>query len=490
MSDTEESYSSTGRGRKRGRPKRGTTSTQSKRPDLKTTPPKNLQHGVPGTSSQRQSELFRKPQKLDFIKSGINSTNNTQKVNVNTNKHITYSFNDKMKQLNKEFTTIFEISPKSKTLTRSQFSLHWSEIQFTNNIVHDDIISETKQGFLIKTKENKNTMHNLLNILKEKQIIDNFVESKPRTTTNNTANNKSNSFSVIICDVEPDILDKDISNFLNDKLIFHRYCKRIISRATNNPTRKIRIITGDVNAFQKLVQEGLYYRHKHYKTIESNAPPPAPIPCRKCTSFTHTTDTCNETQRCGKCKENHKTINCTTDLPISCLACGDIGHQAWSFKCKKRPLKPIEGLPTIKIKSANKKTEEINEEIVKTSRIHKPMSIHDYIIDTYIYELNKPENHNRNELIQKLRARFADQFQIDTFVNISGNRAYIVMLDRLDNDAPPATTPSHGQQSNITLTSPDIDDTNSDAILIAESIRDIQNMMEIAETEPREPGYI
>lgn len=71
------------------------------------------------------------------------------------------------------------------------------------------------------------------------------------------------------------------------------------------------------------------------------------------------------------------------------------------MKCLKRPLAPIEGIPNAKIKSLNKLSAEIDNDITKGCRIHKPLNIHDHIVTTYINNHNINENIDRQQLIEK-----------------------------------------------------------------------------------------
>lgn len=109
--------------------------------------------------------------------------------------------------------------------------------------------------------------------------------------------------------------------------------------------------------------------------------------------------------------------------------CGSEEHGAWSFKCPKRPTKPLEGIPNIQVKPLNKKSKDIDQTTTKKSRIHSNITIHDLIIDTYIRKLNKDAAVSRETIISKLRSRFITEYQVDTTAVWSGNRIYILMFD-------------------------------------------------------------
>lgn len=209
----------------------------------------------------------------------------------------------------------------------------------------------------------------------------------------------------------------------------HRYCKRITSRATGNLTSLIRIITGCLQSYEKLLNEGVFYKNKHYAVYPSSPPPPLPIPCAKCMEFTHTTENCGNPIKCSKCFGQHYTNNCTSTLAAKCTSCQSEEHMAWSPKCPKRPTAPITGIPNAKIKSINKLSAEIDSNITNNNRVHKAITIHDHIITTYVNKLNKNGNNDRQHLIDKLKKRFINNYRIDTAIVFSGNSIYIFMFD-------------------------------------------------------------
>lgn len=205
----------------------------------------------------------------------------------------------------------------------------------------------------------------------------------------------------------------------------------------------IRIITSCSNSSEKLLNEGLFYKHRHYPVYPSNPPAPIPQPCARCHSYTHTHEHCNNAIKCTKCGGSHHHSKCNSQLPAKCASCGSEEHAAWSLKCPRRPTKPIEGIPNIQIKPLNKKSRDIDPKITKNTKIHSAITIHDMIIDTYIHKLNKTNNTNRDELITKLRKRFISQYSIDTVAHFSGSRLYLLMFDLEDPMTSSPTQPIH-----------------------------------------------
>lgn len=369
-----------------------------------------------------------------------NSTEITiQQTNKNIQKTMTRNYSSIMNEIrNQVFKYLYYINTED-TKTRIEMADDW-EKEFPNS---RDVILKTKKGFLLKSNTDKYQLITKLSNLRDNKKITNFKETSPASRQDN-ANLPQPTYSAIISSVELYIEDKDVGEHLLKQNIMHRFCKRIISKATNNPTMKIRVITGCPNAFAKLLNEGVFYKNRHYPVFPSNPPPPAPIPCKRCSQFDHTSDQCNNPIKCDKCSGNHHPLKCTTQLPPKCLACGAEDHKAWSMKCPKRPTQAIEGIPNTKIKSLNKKTHQMDKKNTEHNRIHSSISIHDLIINTYVTKINKPKNINREELLQKLKQRFVQLYNIETAAAFCGNRMYILMYD-LEN--PQDTSPTETIQN-------------------------------------------
>lgn len=365
------------------------------------------------------------------------SQNNNTTQNTNKSKNVSIAMQNIFRKKYKN--TYYATAPEGTT--RIKLADKWCSM-FPNI---QDIIIQTRKGFIIKSDNTKEHIVNALKHLKENKEISTFEESTiPPSATHQSSTIQS--YSAVISQVDIDIDEKEISKILLNTNIVHRYCKRIISKRTNKPSLYVRIITGDIRSYEKLINEGVYYKCRYFAVYPSHPPEPLPIPCAKCSKFTHTTDQCNTPVKCSKCHGDHKDIECKTNLPPTCKACGSTEHVAWSIKCPQRPTKPIEGIPNVKIRSINKKSAELDKKITKNSRIHSVITIHDHIIDTYTNKINKPKNNNRQELLAKLQKRFIDHYNINTIPTFVGNRLYILMFDlnSKSNDTP--TEPTEGIQ--------------------------------------------
>lgn len=343
--------------------------------------------------------------------------------------------------LHRNYKNLFYVKT-TENLTRTSFSDVWAQYPQNNK----DVIVKTTKGFLIKSDQEKQILNNILNILKETKTIKDFTETQNKSGTTSTST-PSATYAAVIAAVDHEITDEELSTHLKSQNFEHRYCKRITSRITGQKTKLIRFITGNIKTFEQLLTEGIYYKHRHHPVYPSQPPPPLPVPCARCSEFSHITENCKNQIKCSKCLGTHHTNKCQSSQLPKCLACNSEEHVAWSIKCPKRPKQPIEGIPNIKIKCINKKSHEIEEKITKKSRVHKPLTIHDYILDTYTNEINQQISLDRKVLIEKLKKRFADNFKIDTTVVFSGSRMYILMFDLENPTSEVATQPTYGIQA-------------------------------------------
>lgn len=361
------------------------------------------------------------------------SSNTHKNTSQNNNSKPTNNYSLQMQNiLNQPYRNMYYLTT-TRDFTRTQIADFWT----ARNPQSKDIILKTSKGFLLKTNMEKATAINCLKSLKQSQILEEFQETNTKRQPPNKTRNAT--FACVITTVEQDVEDIKIKEHLEANNYELRYCKRITSRATGKLTQLIRIITGHFASFQKLLNEGVFYKNRYYPVHPSTPPEPTPAPCAKCSLFTHVTEQCNTPLTCRKCQGKHHTNDCTSPLPEKCMACNSEEHQAWSAKCPKRPVKPIEGIPNARIKSMNKKSNEIDNSTTKNSRIHSPMTFHDHIIETYTKKLNKPKYSNRQELIIQLKKRFINLYNIDTTVVFSGNNMYILMFDL---DKPNTTSPT------------------------------------------------
>lgn len=316
------------------------------------------------------------------------------------------------------------------TTTRVQLAIRWEEINKDNH----DIIIKQENNFLIKTN-NEEKATTSLQLLVQQKIVTSFKLSNINSSTIQpikTNRHITPSYSVVATGVDLDITDEMFSEHLQKLNLQIRFCKRIISRQRGTPTLMMRLITGDLSSYEKLMNDRMvHFLGRVFRIIESKPPAPVPAPCNKCSLFDHKTEECKQPVKCNKCQGPHTTTKCTSPLPTKCAACNSEDHAAWSRKCPKRPTAPIDGIPNVKIRCHNKRSAEVSDTLTAESRIHTPMTTHDYIINKYKHQLNKTNNINREELLKKMRRQFMDDFDVDTSVVFFGNHIYILMFDML-----------------------------------------------------------
>ncbi|XP_048523560.1 uncharacterized protein LOC109543862 isoform X1 [Dendroctonus ponderosae] len=267
-----------------------------------------------------------------------------------------------------------------------------------------------------KVNDTKTTQ--ALQLLIEWGLITSYKMLHSNTTTTPQVTNRpiSPSYLVVATGVDLEISDEMFLQQLREQNFTIRFCKRIISRQRDRPTLMVRLITGDVNTYERLMGErSVHFLGRVFKITESKPPTPIPAPCGRCGLFNHRREDCRETIKCGRCQGPHPTISCESPLPVKCAACNAEDHAAWSLRCPKRPTVPIEGIPTVKIKCLNKRAAEMSILITAQGRVHSPITTtHDYIINKYKHQLNKTTNTNREELLKEMGKQFDDDFNIDT----------------------------------------------------------------------------
>ncbi|XP_066153270.1 uncharacterized protein [Euwallacea fornicatus] len=330
------------------------------------------------------------------------------------------------------------------TYIRTQFAIKWDEI----NKRHKDIIIKQEENFLIETNEEEKAAEALQLLVNRKTVVSFKVQHNNATTLQKPTQDRRilASYSVVATGVDLDITDEMFANHLKGLNLQISFCKRIVSRQRGLPTLMMRLITGKLKTYEKLMNDrGVHFLGRVFRIVESKPPAPIPAPCGRCSQFDHRTEDCRTPTKCSKCQGPHSTASCESTLPVRCTSCHAEDHAAWSMKCPNRPTAPINGIPNVKIKCLNRRTAEVSKAITENSRIHMPITTHDHIINKYKHQINKTSNTNREELLKKLRKQFIDDFGIDTSVVFFGNHTYILMIDLLLPSRSSHTEPYHDQ---------------------------------------------
>lgn len=123
-------------------------------------------------------------------------------------------------------------------------ALNWSKVA----PLCRDAILKTSKGYLLESNTPRERLLHLLDKLKQDSTIDSYTETAARTN-NRTPATSPETFAAVITQVDYEIENETISRALKVNNIAHRYCMRIISRATFEPTTVTRVITGSSEAY-------------------------------------------------------------------------------------------------------------------------------------------------------------------------------------------------------------------------------------------------
>lgn len=130
--------------------------------------------------------------------------------------------------------------------------------------------------------------------------------------------------SYVITNVSHDFTLEDIKQELaKTNSMPAKEISRIVSRATNQPTKLIRVFTTNPEHALSAVKHGVYLGFQRHRCEESNKKPNVQQ-CFKCQGFGHMAKNCEQNVKCLRCSGNHTLKECTTpkDNPI-CANCGE-----------------------------------------------------------------------------------------------------------------------------------------------------------------------
>ena len=104
---------------------------------------------------------------------------------------------------------------------------------------------------------------------------------------------------------------------------------RITSKATNQPTKLVRVITRNEMHFAKATAKGVFIGFSRYRCEKGHERAQA-SQCFECQGFGHLAKECTQEQRCPRCGENHKSKECKTDRQnAKCCNCGGSHSSAY-----------------------------------------------------------------------------------------------------------------------------------------------------------------
>lgn len=164
-------------------------------------------------------------------------------------------------------------------------------------------------------------------------IENKFVpRASPSTTSSTNATARLPSFSCVLRNVNLDITAITVKEAAASQNINIYNALRITSRATNKPTRLVRIFSHSKEAIDALLTNGLLVGLYRLQAEPSLPPAPRPSQCHKCVGFHPPSQHCELPLTCGLCAGKHHTNSCTSKT-LKCASCGSSEHTAFSNKC-------------------------------------------------------------------------------------------------------------------------------------------------------------
>lgn len=239
------------------------------------------------------------------------------------------------------------------------------------------------------------------------------VDHQPRSL--NTPYIRKATYSCVITGIDLDITLEDIEHRLAELDLPFKKIWRIRSRATDQDTRLIRVITEDKKVLDTLLQNGFSLFYQHHRVEPSHPSPPQPLQCQRCMAFHAPSEPCPTRPKCGHCGNNHLTRNCDFKTEPKCGNCTG-NHPATSYKCPKRPTQPtsVEATAPLRCDDVAEKEDEAPSHIKVNDMIR-------FITTTLLNAM--PDQRVR---LQNIISRTAMQF-FDTKIHISyaGNGVHI-----------------------------------------------------------------
>ena len=186
--------------------------------------------------------------------------------------------------------------------------------------------SKNGKGFSIKPKTT-----DIAKTITPSKVTTAFPNSKVRLSTMTTNNSKP---SFVITNIDLDVQTDDIKTELQNQHIDAETVHRITSRATNNPTRLVRVfISSEANA-RTAVENGVSIFNQR-KRCEKSRQEPQVIQCFKCLEFGHRSHECCNSLKFRRCGGEHLVKDCAqTEQETKCPNCGE-NHSSNYRGCAK-----------------------------------------------------------------------------------------------------------------------------------------------------------
>ena len=186
--------------------------------------------------------------------------------------------------------------------------------------------SKNGKGYSIKPKTT-----DIAKTITPSKVTAAFPNSKVRLSTMTTNNSKP---SFVITNIDLDVQTDDIKTEIQSQHIDAETVHRITSRATNNPTRLVRVFTTSEANAREAVENGVSIFNQR-KRCEKSRQEPQVIQCFKCLEFGHRSHECCNNLKCRRCGGEHLAKDCAqAEQETKCPNCGE-NHSSNYRGCAK-----------------------------------------------------------------------------------------------------------------------------------------------------------
>lgn len=199
-------------------------------------------------------------------------------------------------------------------------------------------VSSTRHGaILIKSSDPEagsklRTLRNIIGL--EVTISSKTLSPAPRFIP------RKPTFSCVITGVDLDITVDEVKAELTASSLLFTNVWRIKSRANDQLTRLVRVVTDHQSTLDRLLSAGFFLFSSHHRVEPSRPPPAQPNQCYVCQEF-HAPGVCKKPVVCGLCTQNHPTRACTTPQEShKCATCAG-NHPTMAAKCPQRPKEAV-----------------------------------------------------------------------------------------------------------------------------------------------------
>lgn len=150
-----------------------------------------------------------------------------------------------------------------------------------------------------------------------------YMFPNSKITIRSPMQKKKEAPSYVITNVSFDYTLEDIKTELTNCNLPPKDVARIVSRATNKPTKLVRVFTSHPNHVVTAVKNGVFLGFQRHRCEESNRKPNV-IQCFKCQGYGHVSKECPNTLKCLRCSGDHTVKDCQTpkEEPV-CANCSE-----------------------------------------------------------------------------------------------------------------------------------------------------------------------